>query len=90
MGQTDRAAQLYDEAVREYPNHGGLLANAGFFAEQRGNPLEAINLYQRALHADPTNPQIQANFNNLRIKLATAEAVYGEEPMPMEAWHVGI
>ncbi|KAF0697727.1 Aste57867_11613 [Aphanomyces stellatus] len=83
-GFAERAAAMYDRALQQYPRHSSVLTNAGFLAEQSGNPVEALNYYMRAVEADPTNAQSKLNFDNLYARISVPDVDSFLEPMPME------
>lgn len=53
VGQSDRAAARYAETISLDAEHAGALYRAGALQEARGMVLEAIDLYTRAIYADP-------------------------------------
>jgi len=60
-GQWAQAKNLYEEVVRADPYHFDALHLLGVIAAQTNNPLEAVELIERALAVEPHDPG--ANFN---------------------------
>lgn len=58
LGQSGRAAQLADEALRLDPKFAPAWALHGNVAESTGNPRRALAHYQRALGYDPHNRDV--------------------------------
>ena len=53
-GHTRKAQALYEDVLREQPEHPGANHHLGWLALQSGQPQTALPYLRRALEADPT------------------------------------
>ena len=56
-GDRERCRAIVEAGMKDAPTHPGLLARRGQIAQSQGRFLEAIEWYDRAVAADPYNPQ---------------------------------
>ena len=56
-GDMDRAVQIGREGLKQYPDEGSILVNAGAVLEQRGDKEAAEALYERAIKSPQPPPQ---------------------------------
>lgn len=75
-GRLEAAEAAYREILKAAPDHPGVLHNLGIVAAQGGKPDEAVELFDRALAADPG--YVSAHLNKggaLRERLQFDEAL---------------
>jgi len=60
-GRYDEAETLLDQAAALDPGHGGVYLTRGNLAALRGNPEEAIRLYEEAKRVDPYRTSAMAD-----------------------------
>jgi predicted O-linked N-acetylglucosamine transferase (SPINDLY family) len=72
-GETDGAAQLYEQALLVQSDHPLALHNLGVLRAAQGRALEAIDLIRRASEADPASAAAHANLGSLLLAQGMAE-----------------
>jgi Tfp pilus assembly protein PilF len=80
-GDPDRAENVYQQGIKEFPKAAPLLGNyAVFLKDVRKDNDRAEAMYRRALEADPKHASILGNYanflKNMRKDYAAAEAMY--------------
>jgi len=81
LGEEERAAREFGEALRLHPGHPGALNNLGILAQRRGDLAEARRFYREALAARPNQAEVWNNLGTIHEAegdLARAAAAYGE------------
>ena len=56
-GDMDRALEIGEEGLKQYPDEGAILVNAGAILEHRGDGEGASAYYERAINGDSPPPQ---------------------------------
>ena len=69
QGQLDAAEALYREILQTSPRHSHVLQLLGVVAGQRGQPQQAIDLFDQALAIDPANAAAWSNRGNALLEL---------------------
>ena len=92
----DRANEVYEQAIKQFPNEASLLGNYAVFLKNQKKDYDAAeSMYKRALEADPKNPANFGNYANFlqdeRQNDDPAEALYrrGLEVDPKNAVVLG-
>lgn len=62
LGRTDEAEEYFRKSLAVGGRHTGTLVNLAVLCERRGRNDEACGLYQKALDANPTNPEALSNY----------------------------
>jgi tetratricopeptide (TPR) repeat protein len=86
-GNTEGAIQLYQQAIKNDPSDAGSWVNLGTIWFHRGNYVEAIFCYMRAMDVDPEFALAYFNLANLmdEIGIQTPEAIgYYEKAIQLD------
>jgi tetratricopeptide (TPR) repeat protein len=81
-GQVEAAAAAFDVTLAEQPDYVPALVGAGSTAFRRGDPDQALRLYQRALDRAPNDPVVRKRAASLKLQvtdrhMAAAEVALG-------------
>ena len=57
QGELNRAAAVFEEATRAEPENSAAWAGLAKAHDRTGNPLTAVDAYNRSLTIDPNQPQ---------------------------------
>ncbi|MCI0545787.1 MAG: tetratricopeptide repeat protein [Candidatus Rokubacteria bacterium] len=69
-GDLDRSLRDCDEVLRRNPSHWGVLAGFGQIHRERGDPVRALDYFERALAINPNLEQVALAIEELRALLA--------------------
>jgi len=68
-GETEKAAQLLQRRVRDFPDHAELRQTLGSALVQAGDQAAALEAYERALEIDPSRDRLWVRIAELRMQL---------------------
>ncbi len=74
QGRLDAAKAIYEGILREDPNHSDSLHFLGVIEDYRGNFQRAVELIEKSISINPTNPSCYLNLGNAQLHMRQTDS----------------